>query len=85
MVYIIVLVIGTFVFAAHGNGIFESLFEFASTLGTVGLSAGITGAHASNSILWTATVGMFLGRLEFYVIFIAIAKISIDITKRKVY
>jgi trk system potassium uptake protein TrkH len=85
MVYMLVLVIGTFVFAAHGNGIFESLFEFASTLGTVGLSAGITGVHAQNSILWTATVGMFLGRLEFYVIFIAIAKITIDITKRRVY
>ncbi|MDX9691379.1 MAG: TrkH family potassium uptake protein [Acholeplasmataceae bacterium] len=85
MVYVIVLITGTFIFAAHGNGIFESLFEFASALGTVGLSVGITGAHASNSILWTATVGMFLGRLEFYVIFVAIAKISMDLSKRKVY
>ncbi len=85
MVYIIVLVIGTFIFTAHGNGIFESLFEFASALGTVGLSVGITGYHASNSILWTAILGMFFGRLEFYVIFVAIAKISLDFSKRKVY
>jgi len=85
MVYIIVLLIGTFIFAAHGNSIFESLFEFASALGTVGLSVGITGYHASNSILWTAILGMFFGRLEFYVIFVAIAKISLDFSKRKVY
>jgi len=85
MVYIIVLITGTFIFAAHGNSIFESLFEFASALGTVGLSVGITGYHASNTILWTAILGMFLGRLEFYVIFVAIAKLSLDFSKRKVY
>ena len=85
MIYIIVLVIGTFIFASYGNSIFDSLFEFASALGTVGLSVGVTGAHAPNGILWTATMGMFLGRLEFYVIFIAIAKVSLDFSKRKVY
>jgi len=26
---------------------------------------------------------MFLGRLEFYVVFVAIAKISLDLSKRK--
>ena len=85
MIYVIVLIIGTFIFASYGHSIRDSLFEFASALGTVGLSVGVTGAHAPNGILWTAIVGMFLGRLEFYVVFIAIAKISLDFSKRKVY
>jgi Trk-type K+ transport system membrane component len=31
--------------------------------------------------LWTMTAGMFLGRLEMYVIFIAIIKVSKDVRK----
>ena len=37
----------------------NSLFEFASVLGTVGLSVGITGYHAHPIILWTSAAGMF--------------------------
>lgn len=85
MVYILVLLIGTFIFASFGYSVVESLFEFASALGTVGLSVGITGFDAHPIILWTSIVGMFLGRLEFYVVFVAIAKISLDLSKRRVY
>jgi len=79
MIYLIVLFIGTLIFTAYGFSITESLFEFSSALGTVGLSVGITGFDASNGILWTSILGMFLGRLEFYVIFVAIARIKNDI------
>jgi len=83
MIYLVVLVIGTLIISSFGHSLENSLFEFASALGTVGLSVGITGYNAHPMILWTSTIGMFLGRLEFYVIFIAIAKIYIDITKKK--
>ena len=71
------------IFTMYGHSFENSLFEFASVLGTVGLSVGIAGAGAPNGILWTSTLGMFLGRLEFYVIFVAIAKIVVDISKKR--
>ena len=83
MIYLVVLVIGTLIFSGFGHSLENSLFEFASALGTVGLSVGITGFSAHPVILWTATLGMFLGRLEFYVIFVAIVKIYMDLTKKK--
>jgi trk system potassium uptake protein len=82
--YIIVLIVGTLIFSAFGYSLEDSLFEFASALGTVGLSVGITGYNAHPLILWTSTLGMFLGRLEFYVIFIAVSKMFIDLTRKKV-
>ncbi|MBN2268439.1 MAG: potassium transporter TrkG [Acholeplasmataceae bacterium] len=85
MVYIVVLLIGSMIFTLYGHSFENSLFEFASALGTVGLSVGIAGAGAPNGILWTSTLGMFLGRLEFYVIFIAIAKIVVDISKKSYF
>ncbi|MBE0700742.1 MAG: TrkH family potassium uptake protein [Acholeplasmataceae bacterium] len=77
--YIVVLLIGTFIFTWFGYSLRDSLFEFASALGTVGLSVGITGYHANPLILWTGTFGMFFGRLEFFVIFIAISRVVHDI------
>ena len=82
--YVIVLIVGTLIFASFGYSLEDSLFEFASSLGTVGLSVGITGYNAHPLILWTSSLGMFLGRLEFYVIFIAISKMFIDLTRKKV-
>jgi trk system potassium uptake protein TrkH len=79
MVYMLALILGTLIFTLYGYNITDSLFEFASALGTVGLSVGITGFSAPSAILWTSTIGMFLGRLEFYVIFVAIARIGSDL------
>ncbi len=66
--YMVTLMLGTTIIVAHGFSIADSLFEFSSALGTVGLSAGITAPDAPALVLWTETVGMFLGRLEFFVI-----------------
>lgn len=55
------------------------MFEFASALGTVGLSVGITGYDASPVVLWTETVGMLAGRLEIYVIFVAAVQFGREI------
>ncbi len=76
--YLTVLALGTGVLAAYGNGVRESLFEFASALGTVGLSIGVTAAGAPRGLLWTETLGMLLGRLEFFTVFVGIARLARD-------
>lgn len=75
LTYLGVFAIGTFILCMCGYPIGKSMFEFSSSLGTVGLSAGITAYDARPVILWTETAGMFIGRLEIYVVFIAIAQI----------
>jgi trk system potassium uptake protein TrkH len=72
--YLVTLVVGTAILTAHGYSLPDSLFEFASTQGTVGLSIGLTSASAPPLVLWTQMVGMFLGRLEFFIVFVGIAK-----------
>lgn len=86
MLYMITYVIGVMVLLLHGYSLQDSLFEFASSLGTVGLSVGITAFNAPKVVLWAESVGMMLGRLEFLVVFFAGLKIIRDlgiISKRK--
>ena len=45
----------------------------------VGLSVGLTGPNLPKGVLWTMIVGMFLGRLEFLVVFYAMARIIRDV------
>ncbi|MBE0576625.1 MAG: TrkH family potassium uptake protein [Desulfuromonadales bacterium] len=78
--YLAILSLGTGVLTAYGYSLKESLFEFTSALGTVGLSAGVTAADAPGGLLWAEIVGMILGRLEFFVIFIAITRLITDMT-----
>lgn len=78
IVYILTYVIGSGVLMAVGFPMKASLFEFASALGTVGLSFGITSYSSSAAVLITEIIGMFLGRLEFFVIFYCLIKIWRD-------
>ena len=71
--YMTCLFLGAAILTAHGYGFKESFFEFASSLGTVGLSIGITSSAMPPLALWTETIGMFLGRLEFFVVFVVLA------------
>lgn len=80
-IYMVAFFTGTSIMAAYGYSLQDSLFEFASTLGTVGLSIGITLPTTPPVVLWTQTAGMLLGRLEIYVIFIAGIKIFKDVFK----
>ncbi|MEL7646678.1 MAG: TrkH family potassium uptake protein [Sedimentibacter sp.] len=73
--FMVFLLIGTLSLTACGYSLRDSLFEFASALGTVGLSTGITRFDMPPAALWTLTVGMILGRLEIYVIFYAFMRI----------
>jgi trk system potassium uptake protein len=85
-VYLSILAIGTIVILTQGHGPQAALFEFASCLGTAGLSVGITSADASKIVLWTEICGMFIGRLEIFAVVVSIAKIgkdSLDIFRPK--
>ncbi len=68
--YLATYAAGALLLSACGFGLQDSLFEFASALGTVGLSVGVTGAGMPDAALWAETAAMFLGRLEFFVVFI---------------
>ncbi len=79
-IYIIFYFMGVALLTAHGYSLRNSLFEFASAIGTVGLSVGITQASSPPLILWSKTIAMFLGRLEFIVIIVSLIKIIKDFT-----
>ena len=65
-----------------GYSFTDSLFTFASALGTVGLSRGVDFQSANNLILWTSILGMYFGRLEIIVIFTAISRGIKDIKNK---
>jgi trk system potassium uptake protein TrkH len=83
--FLATLALGTGIVASYGYSLKESLFEFASALGTVGLSVGVTSPNAPAGLLWTETAGMILGRLEFFVVLLGLGKIMtsvIDLLRR---
>lgn len=84
LVYLSILFIGTFILTCFGFSLQDSLFEFTSALSTDGLSVGITSFNANPIILWTLTIGMFLGRLEIFVVIQALIRIYYDMRKRVV-
>lgn len=71
--YLILFIIGTIALTFFsGSTLLEAAFEFASSLGTVGLSIGITNIHTSTICLIIEMMGMILGRLEIFVLLQAI-------------
>ncbi|MFH1135360.1 MAG: TrkH family potassium uptake protein [Pseudomonadota bacterium] len=77
-VYLATYALGVMILCACGYSLPESLFEFASAIGTVGLSIGVTGARMPDVALWAETIAMFLGRLEFIVVIVSLLKIGRD-------
>lgn len=73
-VYLMALVAGSFVYTLYGVPVGDAVFHFASALSTVGLGMGVTPADAPPVVLWVTTFGMFVGRLEFYPVFVAAAR-----------
>lgn len=76
--YTIVYTAGVGLMCACGFTARDSLFEFASAVGTVGLSMGVTSPSMPALVLWAETLAMFLGRLEFMVVFVSLAKLIKD-------
>ncbi len=74
--YLGLLAAGTAALAALGCSSRDALFEFASSLGTVGLSSGVTAPGTGHGILLVETAGMFLGRLEVLVVVLFLLKLG---------
>lgn len=70
--------IGAMILCGCGFSLSDSLFEFASAVGTVGLSVGVTSAKMPDIALWAETLAMFLGRLEFFVVVVSLIKLGRD-------
>ncbi len=79
LMYLMTFLFGVLILCACGYPLVDSLFEFASALGTVGLSVGVTNAGMPDAALWSETIAMFLGRLEFIVVIVSVIKISRDV------
>lgn len=77
--YLCLFMVGSFIFTLFGYSLENSLFEFASSLGNVGVSIGVVTADANPVILWTASVGMFFGRLEIYPVFLGLWRFAADV------
>ena len=74
--YILIYFIGTFLLLLTANcTLLEAMFDFASSLGTVGLSMGITNASMPESALLVEIAGMMLGRLEIFIVLIGIRNV----------
>lgn len=76
--YILILVLGSLILSTSYT-LDDSIFNFASALGNVGIYKGLTLTKISPYIMWTLIVGMFVGRLEIFVIFKTIFRIKSDI------
>ena len=79
ILYLLIFSVGVLVYLAYGYSLGDSMFEFASAMSTVGLSVGISGAGAPAGILWVNIIGMFLGRLEMFIIILASVKLFKDV------
>jgi trk system potassium uptake protein TrkH len=78
LLYVATWALGAMILCACGYGLSDSLFEFASAVGTVGLSVGVTSARMPGVALWAETLAMFLGRLEFIVVIVTLLKLGSD-------
>ena len=73
--YLMIFIVGTLLLNFCSSAtLLHSAFEFASALGTVGLSIGVTSTSLCNMGLIIEIAGMLLGRLEIFVIFEAFIK-----------
>lgn len=77
--YLLTFLLGTIIFMLHGIPLAQAGLEFASSLSTVGLSTGITGPQMASSLKITQMAGMWLGRLEFVAVMVALSKMWRDL------
>ena len=69
--YLSIFIVGSLLITLTAScSLTEAMFEFASALGTVGLSIGITNPSANTATLVIEMLGMIFGRLEIFIILI---------------
>ena len=83
LIYLLIFFLGTVSITFFANCDLQSaMFDFASALGTVGLSIGLTGPTTSPIVLIIEMCGMLLGRLEIFVVFIGISTVAHKVRNR---
>jgi len=83
--YMGVFIAGTLLLTLTADcSLFDAMYEFASALGTVGISNGVTNPGASAGSLIILMVGMFLGRLEIFIVFIGLYT-GIHMLRRRIF
>ncbi len=71
--YLFIYIVGSLLITVSANcSLTHAMFEFASALGTVGISIGITNGSTNNMTLIIEMIGMLFGRLEIFIIIIGI-------------
>lgn len=70
LLYLATFFAGAFLLTLDGMSMEAAMYEFASSLGTIGLSGGQTGPNSSTYVLVVQTLGMLLARMEVYIIYI---------------
>ena len=81
--YLTVFVAGTLLLTVtSGATLTEAMFEFASSLGTVGLSIGMTGPATNAATLLVEIAGMLLGRLEIFIVFTGVGSALLLLRRR---
>lgn len=71
--YIVIFIVGSLLITlGSGSTLVEAMFEFASALGTVGLSIGVTTIDSSALTLIVEIIGMIMGRLEIFIVIVGI-------------
>ncbi|APH39055.1 TrkH family potassium uptake protein [Methanohalophilus halophilus] len=62
--YVVIVIVSTYILMLHGIGTENAIFEVSSALGTVGLSAGVTDATMPSVLKLVLCFDMLLGRIE---------------------
>ena len=71
LMYLVIFFIGSLCLTWAANcTLTEAMFDFASSLSTVGLSIGITNPTTNNLSLIIEMIGMMMGRLEIFIVLI---------------
>ncbi len=77
--YMIIGFAGAFGLTLCGNSFTDSVIEFFSALGTVGMSIGVVGLEMSNAEMWIIIGGMIIARLEIYIIILGVSRLCMDV------
>ncbi|MEF9962582.1 MAG: TrkH family potassium uptake protein [Erysipelotrichaceae bacterium] len=69
--YMVIYIVGSLLITVTANcSLMDAMFDFASSLGTVGLSIGITNPTTNDATLLIEIFGMLMGRLEIFIVII---------------
>lgn len=83
VIYVLVFIVGTFLFILCGATLQEAAFDFASCLGNTGVGTGFLGPTTGDAALDIASLGMLLGRLEIIPLFMGARTLIEMVAKRR--